>query len=81
MTMAKARPSSLGRRLLELGEDEPAELDLRRPSIVGRVVEDLVADLGGPGEVDVLGQLDVGVGDLARLGALRTRSAASPSGA
>jgi hypothetical protein len=59
----------LGRRLGELGEDEPAQLDVEALD-VGRGVEDLVADLAGPGELDVLGHLDARVRDVARLGAL-----------
>ena len=60
----------LGRRLLELGEDEAAQLDVEALD-VRRVLEDLVADLPGAREVDVLGQLDVGERDQAGLGALR----------
>ena len=66
----------LGRRLLELGEDEAAELDLAARRSRGASVEDLVADLAGAGERDVVGQLDVGVGDLARRRGPATRSAA-----
>jgi hypothetical protein len=59
----------LGVGLLELGEDEPAHLDLEAVD-VGGFGQDLVADLAGPGELDVVGHLDVGVGDGAGLGAL-----------
>ena len=60
----EGQAEQLGGRLLELGEDEAAELD-PEPFDVGDLGPDLVADLGGPGEVDVLGHLDVGVGDAA----------------
>ena len=50
--------------MLELGEDEAAQLD-PEPVDVGHLGGDLVADLARPGEVDVVGQLDVGVRDAA----------------
>jgi hypothetical protein len=55
----------LGRGLLELGEHEPAQLDAQAVD-VGHVRVDLVADLAGLGHVDVVGELDVGVGDAVR---------------
>jgi hypothetical protein len=63
------QPDGLGLRLLELPEDEPAHLDAETVDL-GGVAEDRVADLAGPGELDVVGHLDVGVGDPARLGPL-----------
>ena len=61
----------LGRRLLELGEDPATRLDAQSLDVVGGGREHGVADLTGPGEVDVLGQFDLGEGDLARGRALR----------
>ena len=60
----------LGGRLLELGEDEPAQLDLQ-PFDLRYASLDLFRDLGGAREIDVVGQFDVGVRDLARFRALR----------
>ena len=62
----------LGRRLLELGEDEAAELDLRgrRSSGASSRISSRISPASG--EVDVVGHLDVGVGDLAGVGALAT---------
>ena len=52
----------LGRRLLELGEQEPAQLDAQ-PVDLRDELPDLVADLGGTREVDVLGEVDGGERD------------------
>ena len=58
-----------GRRRRELAEDHPAELDLQAVDLrCDR--EDLVADLTGADERDVVRELDVGERDLSRLGAL-----------
>jgi hypothetical protein len=53
--------------LLELGEDGPAQLDAQARDPRG-LLEDLLADLVAAVEVDVVGQLDVGEGDLPGLG-------------
>src|SRR5690606_10776597 len=59
----------LRRRLLELGEDEAAELDVQAVDL-GGVALDLHTDLLAPLPLDVVGQLDVRVGDLSRALAL-----------
>ena len=60
----------LGRRRLERGEDLTAELDLHTVDL-RRQPLDLLADLVGAGERDVVGQLDVRVRDLPGLRSLR----------
>ena len=60
----------LGRRRLERGEDLTAELDLHAVD-VGRESLDLLADLVGAGERDLVGQLDVRERDLPGLRALQ----------
>ena len=65
----EGQAQQLGGRLLEVGEDEPAQLDGQAVDL-GRLLQDRVPDLRGAGEVALLGQLDVGVGDQARLGPL-----------
>ena len=52
----------LGRRLLELGEEVAAELDAHALLLRHQLL-DLVADLGGAREVDVLGEVHRRVGD------------------
>ena len=61
----KRQTEQLGRRLFELGEEEAAHLDTEALD-VGDQVANLVTDLGGAGEVDVLGQVDGRVRDLSR---------------
>ena len=72
ITMAKARPSDLGGGLLELAEGGAAELDLQ--AVDGR--EDLLEGAtDGAGLLPVVaGDLEVGEGDLAGLGAVARRS-------
>lgn len=60
----------LRRRRFELGEDEAAQLDAKAVD-VRDAVADRIADVAGDGEVDVLGHLDVRVGDASRVLALR----------
>ena len=70
----EAEAEQLGGRLLELGEDEAAELHVEAVD-VRQLVEDLVPQVGDLVEVDVLRHLDVGVGDRAGLVALRDEPA------
>ncbi len=53
----------LGRRLLELGEELTAHLDLHAVDL-GELVANLVGDVAGAGEVDVFGEVDRRVRDL-----------------
>ena len=68
--MAKARPSTSDDGCSNSAKMKPPS-SIRTPSIVGASSFDLVADLVGAGEVDVVGQLDVGEGDLAGFRSLR----------
>ncbi len=76
MTMAKASPSTSELGSSKSAKMNPPHLDPQALDL-GDVVEDAVADLAGPAEVDVVGHLDVGEGDLPGLVALRGDLAAA----
>ena len=71
MMMAKARPNSSADGCSNSAKRKPPS-STRSPSTSGTQLADLVADVGGAGEVDVLGQVDGGV--------TRSCPAASPCG-
>lgn len=60
----ECQPEQFRGRWLELGEQEPAELD-PQPVDVGRELTEFLADVGRAGEVDVLGEIDGREGDAA----------------
>ena len=63
MTMAKPRPRSSDDGSSNSAKMKPPS-SMLEPVDLGAVLEDLVADPLGVGELDVVGQLDVGEGDL-----------------